>query len=69
MSKSYPKQAPLQRVLVITEPWERVAFDIVGPLPRVKDGSKYILISICSARNTQRQFLSEALVLRLLPKV
>ena len=47
--KTAPKPAPLQNVPVLTEPWERVAFDIVGPLPRARDGSKYVLTSICLA--------------------
>ena len=46
VSRRHPKVAPLQEVPVITEPWERVAFDLVGPLPRAKDGSKYVLTTV-----------------------
>lgn len=36
-------RAPLQPLPVITTPWEKVALDIVGPLPRTKRGHKYLL--------------------------
>ena len=42
-------KAPLQTVPVITEPFKKIAFDIVGPFPRTKDGYKYILLTICIA--------------------
>ena len=32
---------------VITTPFERIAFDPVGPLPRTNQGHKYLLTSIC----------------------
>ncbi|XP_042865110.1 uncharacterized protein LOC122248852 [Penaeus japonicus] len=38
------KPAPLKPMPLISEPFERVAVDIVGPIhPRASDGSKYIL--------------------------
>ena len=39
---SVPK-APLQPLPPIGEPFQRVAIDIVGPLPRTKRGNKYVL--------------------------
>ena len=48
-SKGKPKAAPIQTVPTIIEPWERMAFDLVGPFPRSKEGYKYILTSICLA--------------------
>ena len=39
----------VQTVPVITEPFEKIAFDIVGPFPTTKDGYKYILSTICLA--------------------
>ena len=41
-----PRATPLQDVPVITEPFEKVAFDLVGPFPR---GAKYLLTTICLA--------------------
>ena len=39
-------KAPLQPLPVISEPFERVAIDIVGPLPRTKSGFKYLLTMV-----------------------
>ena len=38
------KRAPLVPLPIITEPFSRVAMDIVGPLPRCRSGNKYILV-------------------------
>ncbi|KAL5505725.1 hypothetical protein EMCRGX_G007206 [Ephydatia muelleri] len=38
------KRAPLVPLPIITEPFSRVAMDIVGPLPRSRSGNKYILV-------------------------
>ena len=32
---------------IITEPFEQVAFDIVGPFPKAKGGYRHVLTSIC----------------------
>ena len=37
------KRAPSQPLPVISTPWEMVASDVVGPLPRTKMGNRYIL--------------------------
>ena len=42
-SKKVPP-APLIPLPVISEPFTRVAMDIVGPLPRTKSGNKYVLV-------------------------
>ena len=42
-------RAPLQPIPVITEPYEKMAFDLVGPVPRSRDGFKYVLSGICLA--------------------
>ena len=34
-------------MLIISVPYERLACDLVGPLPRTKTGFKYILTAIC----------------------
>ena len=34
---------------VTTEPFEVLAFDLVGPLPKAKGGFRFILTSICMA--------------------
>ena len=41
-----PRATPLQDVPVITEPFEKVAFDLVGPFPI---GAKHLLTTICLA--------------------
>ena len=40
-------RAPLQPLPCVSEPFEKVAFDLVGPLPRTSSGYKYILTMIC----------------------
>lgn len=45
--KCKPKNTPPQGLIYprkITEPWETVSLDIVGPLPRSKSGKNYILV-------------------------
>lgn len=42
-NRKVPK-APLIPLLVISEPFTRIAMDIVGPLPRSSAGHKYILV-------------------------
>ena len=37
------QKAPLQPLPVISTPWEMVATDVVGPLPRTKKGNRYLL--------------------------
>ena len=43
-SKQKPKKSPLVNLPIMGEPFERIAMDIVGPLPRSKSGHKYILV-------------------------
>ena len=43
-SKQKVVKAPLIPLPVVTEPFRRVAMDIVGPLPRNKSGNRYILV-------------------------
>ena len=40
---------PLYPIPVVTEPFERVIVDCVGPLPRTKSGNKFLLTIMCSA--------------------
>ena len=40
-------RAPLQPLPCISEPFEKVAFDLVGPLPRTKSGYRYISTMMC----------------------
>ena len=40
-------RAPLQPLPCVGEPFEKVAFDLVGPLPRSSSGNKYILTMMC----------------------
>ena len=39
-------KAPLIPLPIISEPFSRIAMDIVGPLPRSKSGNRYVLV-IC----------------------
>ena len=45
-SRTKEKRAPLIPLPVVTEPFQKVAMDIVGPLPRSRSGNRYILV-IC----------------------
>ena len=40
-------RAPLQPLPIVSEPFSRVAFDLVGPLPRTTSGHKYLLTAMC----------------------
>ena len=40
-------RAPLQPLPVVSEPFSKVAFDLVGPLPRTTSGYKYLLTAMC----------------------
>ena len=42
-------RAPLVPLPVITLPFSRLAFDVVGPLPRSRSGFKYVLTFMCYA--------------------
>ena len=42
-------KAPLHPLPVLDVPFSKLAFDLVGPLPRTKSGYKYLLTSICLA--------------------
>ena len=46
-AKNTNAKAPLQPLPVVSEPFAKVALDIVGPLPRTKKGNKYLLTMIC----------------------
>ena len=48
-NKTAHKQAPLHTRPVITEPYEEIALDIIGPLPRSKQGHRFALTAICMA--------------------
>ena len=43
------KQAPFYNRPTITEPYEEIALDIIGPLPRSKHGYRFALTAICMA--------------------
>ncbi len=48
-SKSRPSRAPVVERPVLTEPFESVAVDLVGPLPKGKGGCRFLLTYICMA--------------------
>ena len=37
--------APMLSLLIMGEPFERIAMDVVGPLPKSKQGHRYILVA------------------------
>ena len=45
-SHHYAHRAPLIPLPVLSEPFKRIAMDIIGPLPRSRSGKKYVLV-IC----------------------
>ena len=47
--RGVPPLAPNQSMPILTEPFEKMATDIVGPFPRSFRGFKYVLTSICLA--------------------
>ncbi len=50
-NKKQPPKAPLVEPEVITERFQKVALDVVGPLPRSKSGYVYILTAMDLASN------------------
>ena len=44
-STKKPPRAPLVPLPVINEPFKRIAMDIVGPLPKSRNGKRYILVA------------------------
>ena len=46
-AKNTRAKAPLQPLPVVSEPFSKVAFDLVGPLPRTTSGYKYLLTFMC----------------------
>ncbi len=48
-SKHKPRRAPAVERPVLTEPFESVAIDLVGPLPKGKGGCRYLLTYVCLA--------------------
>ncbi len=48
-SKYRPRRAPAVERPILAEPFESVAIDLVGPLPKGKGGCRYILTYVCLA--------------------
>ena len=46
-AKQHKARAPLQPLPCVGEPFHKVAFDLVGPLPRTTSGYKYLLTAMC----------------------
>ena len=46
-AKQHKSRAPLQPLPCVGEPFQKVAFDLVGPLPRTSSGYKYLLTAMC----------------------
>ena len=48
-NKTAHKQAPFYNRPTISEPYEEIALDLIGPLPRSKHGYRFALTAICMA--------------------
>ena len=48
-SKATARKAPLMEREVLSEPFESMAFDIVGPMPKGRGGCRFLLTAICMA--------------------
>ena len=48
-SKPRARQVPMIERTVLSEPFESMAFDLVGPFPKGKGGFKYLLTCVCMA--------------------
>lgn len=58
-SKNRVARAPLNPVPIVTEPFQRLAMDIVGPLPRTTSGKRYVLV-LCDYAMRSRSGGSES---------
>ena len=70
-NKQTHKPAPYHNRPVISEPFDEIALDIIGPLPRSKQGYRYALTAICMAsrwpevypiKNTKTENIVEGLI-------
>ena len=48
-AKAPARKVPMQERAVMSEPFESVAVDIVGPLPKGKGGCRFLLTAVCMA--------------------
>ena len=49
VKKTPQSKVPLQPMPIVSEPFEILAFDIVGPFERSRQGYKYVLTAMCLA--------------------
>ena len=70
-NKHSHKPAPFHTRPVITEPFDEIALDLIGPLPRSKHGNRFALTAICMAsrwpevyplRDTKAESIVEGLI-------
>ena len=48
-SKAPARKVPMLERVVMSEPFESMAFDIVGPLPKGRGGCRFLLTAVCMA--------------------
>ena len=48
-AKPRARQVPMMERRVLSEPFESLAFDLVGPFPKGKGGHRYLLTCVCMA--------------------
>ena len=46
-AKAKSRRAPLMEREVLSEPFEVMAFDLVGPFPKAKNGYRFVLTAVC----------------------
>ncbi len=56
-NKHNARKAPMVERQVMTETFEAMAFDLVGPLPKAKGGFRFILTTTCQASRQPEAFL------------
>ena len=70
-NKTAHKQAPYHTRPVISEPYQEITLDIIGPMPRSKQGYRFALTAICMVsrwpevyplKNTEAESVANALV-------
>ena len=61
---TYNRKVPMVEWQVTTEPFETVAIDIVGPLPKVKGGVHYVLTYACMATRWTASILFRTITAR-----
>lgn len=67
---SAPKPVPLFPIPVVDEPFSELVVDVVGPLPRTKNGNQYLLTVMCrTTRYPEAIPMSSCMSRKLMPRL